>query len=422
MSPHLPPLRRHLTKKFSSFDSLKYELARLETFSDWPPHLSWLNPADLAANGFYYLKKKDLCACVFCRLIVGKWETGDTPSGEHRRHMPQCPFINGKAVGNIPMNQCKILDTMPLFGEDYPCAPPRCLIGDDYDDDDGVVVDDLNHLGIYRFKSAMRRNYITPQQRMDSFRTWPNRSSSCLTPKKMVEAGFFYVNLSDHVRCFHCGGGLRNWGENDQPWEEHARWYPHCRFVLLMKGQKFIDKVKPDVAPSSGRFKPLSECDLDELMKSDIVSAVINHGLPSILVRNVLRQKIKSTGIPFFSTVSCVAKVFENMEEEEEEEFDDDKKQTLLLLVEFQDLEITEFEQLYIVDEEESRVVDWESVSEPGESELDERLACKICMAAEFEIVFVPCDHISTCSSCTCVIKQCPICRADIEYFHKLIF
>lgn len=52
------------------------------------------------------------------------------------------------------------------------------------------------------------------------------------------------TGLSDHVRCFHCGNGLRNWEKDDIPWNEHARWYPECSYVLLKKGQDFIDKVR----------------------------------------------------------------------------------------------------------------------------------------------------------------------------------
>ena len=58
---------------------------------------------------------------------------------------------------------------------------------------------------------------------------------------------YFYFNfqgISDHVRCFHCGNGLRNWEKGDDPWSEHARWYPDCHFVLLKKGQDFIDEVR----------------------------------------------------------------------------------------------------------------------------------------------------------------------------------
>ncbi|XP_037774582.1 baculoviral IAP repeat-containing protein 8-like [Penaeus monodon] len=43
-----------------------------------------------------------------------------------------------------------------------------------------------------------------------------------------------------------CGKGLHNWMNGDIPWNEHARWYPECRFVLLMKGQDFINKIQQE--------------------------------------------------------------------------------------------------------------------------------------------------------------------------------
>ena len=52
------------------------------------------------------------------------------------------------------------------------------------------------------------------------------------------------AGLSDHVRCFHCNNGLRNWEAEDDPWVEHARWYPRCNFVLLSKGPEYIYQVR----------------------------------------------------------------------------------------------------------------------------------------------------------------------------------
>ena len=53
-----------------------------------------------------------------------------------------------------------------------------------------------------------------------------------------------FPGIGDAVRCYHCGGGLRNWEPGDDPWFEHAKWYPHCPHIILVKGQPFIDKVK----------------------------------------------------------------------------------------------------------------------------------------------------------------------------------
>ncbi len=45
------------------------------------------------------------------------------------------------------------------------------------------------------------------------------------------------------MKCFYCDGGLRNWEPNDDPWVEHARWFPRCAYIIKIKGQAFIAAV-----------------------------------------------------------------------------------------------------------------------------------------------------------------------------------
>ena len=52
------------------------------------------------------------------------------------------------------------------------------------------------------------------------------------------------VGEEDVVRCHYCDGGLRHWEPGDVPWEEHARWFPFCKYVIKMKGRDFIDNIK----------------------------------------------------------------------------------------------------------------------------------------------------------------------------------
>ena len=47
----------------------------------------------------------------------------------------------------------------------------------------------------------------------------------------------------DSVRCFMCGGGVYQWVADDDPWVEHARWFPHCVYLLMKKGGKYVDKI-----------------------------------------------------------------------------------------------------------------------------------------------------------------------------------
>ena len=60
----------------------------------------------------------------------------------------------------------------------------------------------------------------------------------------MAEAGFYYLGLSDKVRCFYCDCALCEWGEDDDPWVEHAGWTHGCGFLRLTKGDLFIEQAK----------------------------------------------------------------------------------------------------------------------------------------------------------------------------------
>ena len=60
--------------------------------------------------------------------------------------------------------------------------------------------------------------------------------------------------------CFHCKLTLRLWKADDNIWEEHARWNPKCQFVIMNKGEAFINEVKLKYAVVS-----LLECSLTML-------------------------------------------------------------------------------------------------------------------------------------------------------------
>nr|BDT62997.1 MAG: baculoviral IAP repeat-containing protein [Trachysalambria curvirostris nimavirus] len=331
------------SKTFLSYDSLRYEKERLETFIDWP--IEWLNPADLSADGFYYLRTADHCACIFCRGVVGAWEVGDTPRGEHQRHFPHCTFIRGKPVGNVPIIHSNILARLPVQenepqnqatthkpGADI-CGTPIFVTGGSPNKTDIS----LAAIGLPQYSGPKRRDFITTESRMGSFVGWPERVSQ--RPTDLAEAGFFYCGLSDHVRCFHCGNGLRNWEEDDIPWNEHATYYPECNFVLLKKGQDFIDKVRrekppyaliaPAVKPTINKYAAttvlgsgsaahwsLSDHDLDRLMDLDTVRHVLAMGFPTHIVRAVLRDRVKETGMPYFNTQPYIEAVLQKLEEE----------------------------------------------------------------------------------------------------------
>ena len=99
-----------------------------------------------------------------------------------------------------------------------------------------------DNLGILTVRPC-NPNFAVEASRLESYRgKWP--SNVAQSPDLLSSAGFFYVGYADNVKCFFCDGGLYNWESNDEPWTEHARWYPDCGFLKQVKGTTFIKKVR----------------------------------------------------------------------------------------------------------------------------------------------------------------------------------
>lgn len=50
--------------------------------------------------------------------------------------------------------------------------------------------------------------------------------STLLEDSEQTIVVFGHIGEQDHVLCFRCGGGLKGWRPDEDPWEEHARHYP----------------------------------------------------------------------------------------------------------------------------------------------------------------------------------------------------
>ena len=148
----------------------------------------------------------------------------------------------------------------------------------------------------------------------------------------------------DFVRCCHCGRKLSHWRCEQDPWVEHAKYYPTCQFLLQEKGVNFIFclvKQYPNVSHPDIYTK-------DSALVISITSV------------NDLGKKIESAPPP-----------------EEKNELQQ---------------RIHALEELY---------------------------RCKICLNWRANIIFTTYEHLFTCSSCTLLLKECPLCRRLIENIYK---
>lgn len=205
------------------------ELAyRLRTFENWPnPYIS---KTSLAEAGFIYTGHDDIVQCPACNVEGYRWVTGDVPMEDHRIWSPNCPFIRSTEHDHSE-GSARALDTCGLYGiEILPNSIPE----------DNKF--DYKKLGIHRNRGAVHEDKTSLESRLATFENWPKSLKQ--KPVELAEAGFYYTGVGDQTLCFYCDGGLKDWEEDDEPWEQHALWFSKCTFLILKKGMDYIEKVK----------------------------------------------------------------------------------------------------------------------------------------------------------------------------------
>lgn len=230
--------------------------------------------------------------------------------------------------------------------------------------------------------------YAIRSKRVETFANWP--SNSPVTVSDLADAGLVYTGVKDSVRCYHCGGGLRNWEEGDLPILEHTKWYPRCPHILLLKGKDFVDKV------ATG-FDPRSTRSTDEDLQSPAAKSCLFMGFDEKQVsKSISMFRNRYVGKEY-----AAKDLYEILVEEDEDDsqpkasrrkssLETDKKTVAELL-------------------EENR-------------ELREKLLCKICCEGNCDIVFLPCGHKPACAMCSVALIKCPICRKVINGLVKAKF
>lgn len=202
------------------------ESDRLDSFAGWP--VTFLSANMMASAGFYYLKREDIVRCAFCGVEIGSWVDGDDPMRDHERWAPSCRFVRKLPI--IPSNLCTETSGYDVCG--------RITLTPEYGVGDKSLSSEV--LGIHEITAPSSfPRFTTLDARLKSYKMWPIALK--VTPGALCEAGFFYTGKGDNTICFHCGGGLRNWEDSDEPWVEHARWFSKCTFVLLTKGMSFVE-------------------------------------------------------------------------------------------------------------------------------------------------------------------------------------
>lgn len=143
--------------------------------------------------------------------------------------------------------------------------------------------------------------YSVERRRLESFRTWPKGLSQ--KPSVMADAGFFYTGQSDRVICYFCNGKLKDWTPEDQPWKEHARWFKYCSYVLIMKGEEYVQSIGSYKNPVQNR-----DCDIIIIDDKKLVQPTRRDDrleAAKIICKICLVEEAKTCFIPCGHVVAC---------------------------------------------------------------------------------------------------------------------
>jgi len=197
---------------------------RKRTFSHWP-HRSSPSSSQMIEAGFFNCNVGDRVICIYCNLICQQWTpNSDDPCEVHKKLSPKCCYV-------IAMLTASETTSISIINEASTSVDPfRC------------------HAIVYT--AACNTNYIEIPKRYASFANWPNEN---LPPvDDLVRAGFFFTGTKTTVTCFYCNGSLQNWGPNDNPMIEHARWFPHCAYAKQLCGAELYRKIQESKRAQQG--------------------------------------------------------------------------------------------------------------------------------------------------------------------------
>ncbi|XP_060856416.1 putative inhibitor of apoptosis [Metopolophium dirhodum] len=96
----------------------------------------------------------------------------------------------------------------------------------------------------YRIRSnptVVHPKFSSFSSRFKTFKLFPSNTSQ--NKYTLSECGLKYSGVDDVVECFCCGLILHNWERLDDPWIEHCRFSPRCLYVLLMKGNQYVQNI-----------------------------------------------------------------------------------------------------------------------------------------------------------------------------------
>ncbi|CAK8695780.1 unnamed protein product [Clavelina lepadiformis] len=465
------------------------ETYRLATFKNFPSNVQ-VDLRKLASNGFYFTGYKDRVKCFSCGQCVEEWKYEDDPTSQ-RWHKTNCDFILGRDDTNVSIDSLygRIGITSVAGNPEVTCSTGNTHVQERQALHQTLLGENMNHeftlhassssnitsaslqqsatissdststsyaISTSRANEADHRNLITLQRNRNLFpclnpvnphmrseesrvQTFLDHSSSWpahrirATPRQIANAGMYYLGVRDRVKCWYCNGGLQNWERDDDPWEDHAKWFPTCEFLLQQKGVNFVHQIasrfpnlrRPNIigypanitslrAVESGSRTPRNQLASnltprildpreegrlrmrrinEEMSSSELVKQAQLMGFEDRMIREALKKKYETANETFLNFETLLEGILAELNDQHH----------IRSLPSFSITPATSASSL---------------TTTSGLREirrLEQERLCKKCGKEQASVVLIPCGHIACCVACAENLETCPICRSSVR-------
>ncbi|XP_061177181.1 putative inhibitor of apoptosis [Saccostrea echinata] len=378
----------------------------------------------LSKAGFYYVGYDNAVECESCKFKSNSWTDLTDLFTRHVVHSSTCPFSH---ENNVKTEHSKKIFLPNTREEDQKRdrSPIRA-------DNSGRRVDTVRrpekdscsinasspkqifqNLGIH-FDRPKFPSYAVLATRIKSYATADNCFHK--SPTEMAQAGFFFKGYSDHVCCFSCGGGLSEWRPEDDPWVEHAYWFPKCTFIIQNKGEAFVrhlqlireeDERREQTEKMNGQG---AFCNGGDEIDSVVFSSVLEMGYTEEQIKGAF-ESLKFQGIRGSVSAENIVEILMLQEDKSPP-----SNNRVSADNNFESITEDQPRSIESLSSEmnNTNLIDLQAVQKEYQ-ELQDITICKVCMTEKVSIVFLPCGHIVTCADCAPAMRKCPICRGMVK-------
>lgn len=249
-------------------------------------------------------------------------------------------------------------------------------------------------------------------------KTFQHQRHPILRTEELALCGFYFTGgktVVDEVTCFFCGGRLAYWEKDDEPFQEHEKFFPDCAFLKLLRKRRMntqftsrcsSEQQNPVVAAAAA-----ATVDASQLVERELVRKAY-HIFPVSLVDKVVSTRVGQSR--FTSLMDLCDAISVYLDESASVSFRSENPMHDNDLLENETLDTEQC--VKANDKKLSNVVENFENLRLGDKEkvLQDSFLCKICMDREMGIGFQPCGHLIACVECAQTMKICPLCRATV--------